>query len=74
MFTGNCDIVFKDGATSDQVSQFASDLGRNGGEVLHIYNGVVNGFSATIPTHFLTSLQASDLIEYIEPDGIVTTQ
>jgi len=67
-------VVFKDTATPAEVNQYANEVANNGGTVFHRYDAVLNGFSAAIPDHFLSFLQASDIIEYIEPDGIVTTQ
>ncbi|KAF8973292.1 hypothetical protein BDZ97DRAFT_1912844 [Flammula alnicola] len=66
-------VVFKDNVTEEQIEQYVKDINNNGGEVVHRYNSILNGFSAAIPDHFLSSLQGSDIIEYIEPDSVVTT-
>ncbi|KAF9478601.1 protease propeptide/inhibitor [Pholiota conissans] len=67
-------VVFKDNATPLQVQQYANDIIAHGGRIFNRYTNILNGFSATIPASFLASLKASHIIEYIEPDGIVTIQ
>jgi len=67
-------VVFKDGVTQDQVQKYADSLHSNGGTVTHRYGAVLNGFAANIPESFFKSLQGDDLIKYIEPNGVVTTQ
>ncbi|RXW15380.1 hypothetical protein EST38_g10475 [Candolleomyces aberdarensis] len=75
--TGKFIVVFKDGVTSAQIDDYASKVNQAGGDVKNRFDqsgGILNGFSATIPTSFLGNLQGDDLISYIEPDGVVTTQ
>ncbi|KAJ3484721.1 hypothetical protein NLI96_g5450 [Meripilus lineatus] len=72
--SGRYIVVFKDSATPEQIEQYANDVHKNGGAVLNRYDSVLKGFAATIPQSFLQSLQGSDLIDYVEPDGVVTTQ
>ncbi|KAI0930618.1 hypothetical protein AcV5_007285 [Taiwanofungus camphoratus] len=48
----------------------------SGGSIGQRFDPVLNGFSATIPEGYLTRLQSlqGDVIDYIEPDGVVKTQ
>ncbi|KAJ7595045.1 hypothetical protein C8J56DRAFT_928269 [Mycena floridula] len=73
--SGKYIVVFKDGVTKDQIQKYADDIKTNGGEIGHTYDSM-NGFSATIPDASLSSLQSlvGDVVEFIEPDGVVTTQ
>ncbi|RDB16741.1 Serine proteinase inhibitor IA-2 [Hypsizygus marmoreus] len=72
--SGKYIVVFKDSATTEQIDQYVEKVNSNGGEVANRYDAVLKGFAATIPDHFLASLQGDDIIDYIEPDSIVTTQ
>ncbi|KAJ3535630.1 hypothetical protein NMY22_g6402 [Coprinellus aureogranulatus] len=75
--SGKFIVVFKDGVTSEQITKYANEVKAAGGEVKDRYDegaGILNGFSATIPASFHANLAADDLVDYIEPDGIVTTQ
>lgn len=72
-------VVFKDDATSDQISQFASDVGRNGkyykyhylvyvatkefigGEVFHIYSGVMNVRGSNFHCYMYVNIDFMDL-------------
>ncbi|KAJ2914973.1 hypothetical protein MD484_g5456, partial [Candolleomyces efflorescens] len=75
--TGKFIVVFKEGVTSAQIDKYASELNQAGGDVKDRFDqgaGILNGFSATIPASFLGNLQGDDLVDYIEPDGVVTTQ
>ncbi|KAF5320931.1 hypothetical protein D9619_001802 [Psilocybe cf. subviscida] len=68
-------VVFKDEATPQQVEQYVKDVNNNGGHVSQRYDGgILNGFAASIPDSFLSHLQSSDAVAYIELDGVVTTQ
>ncbi|KAF5323116.1 hypothetical protein D9611_009230 [Ephemerocybe angulata] len=70
-------VVFKKNVTSDQIEKYAQDVTNAGGEVKDRYDqgaGILNGFSATIPASFHASLQGDSLVDYIEPDGVVTIQ
>ncbi|KIL59126.1 hypothetical protein M378DRAFT_169783 [Amanita muscaria Koide BX008] len=66
-------VVFKDSATKDQIEEYVNNVHANGGKVTHRYD-IINGFAAHLPDNFMSNLQGDDLIESIEPDGIVTTQ
>ncbi|KAJ2925341.1 hypothetical protein H1R20_g11749, partial [Candolleomyces eurysporus] len=75
--TGKFIVVFKDGVTSAQIDKYASEVNQAGGEVKDRFDqgaGILNGFSATIPASFVSNLAGDELISYIEPDGVVTTQ
>ncbi|KAJ3512093.1 hypothetical protein NMY22_g15436 [Coprinellus aureogranulatus] len=75
--SGKFIVVFKEGVTSDQITKYANDVKAAGGEIKDRYDegaGILNGFSATIPASFHANLAADDLVDYIEPDGVVTTQ
>ncbi|KAG8912810.1 hypothetical protein FRC03_008039 [Tulasnella sp. 419] len=67
-------VVFKAHATPEQVEQHANEVQNNGGEVGHRYESVLKGFSAKLDPNYASNLQGNDLIDYIEPDGVVTTQ
>jgi len=69
--------VFKESASSDEINKYADEVSKAGGEVKDRYDTVLKGFSATIPAQFLLQLQTNlqdGPIDYIEPDGVVTTQ
>lgn len=67
-------VVFKKSASKDQIQKYKDDLATNGGTVTHDYGSTLNGFAAEIPDSFVSQLQPNDVIDYIEPDGVVTTQ
>ncbi|GLB37106.1 putative proteinase A inhibitor 1 [Lyophyllum shimeji] len=66
-------VVFKEHATQDQIDEYANKVNTSGGSVTNRYDNVLKGFAAAIPDTFLQSLQGEDIIDYIEPDGVVTT-
>ncbi|TEB25448.1 protease propeptide/inhibitor [Coprinellus micaceus] len=75
--SGKFIVVFKDHVTSEQISKYAAEVKAAGGEIKDRYDegaGILNGFSATIPSSFKASLAGDDLVSYIEPDGVVTIQ
>ncbi|KAI0745678.1 protease propeptide/inhibitor [Earliella scabrosa] len=74
--SGRYIVVFKDHVSQSEIDKHADDVASNGGSVGHRYNTVLKGFSATIPDQYFQKLQSlqGDVIDYIEPDGIVTTQ
>ncbi|EAU84072.1 hypothetical protein CC1G_06934 [Coprinopsis cinerea okayama7 len=78
MSTGKFIVVFKDNVSKADIDQYVSELNTSGGEVTNSYyseGGILNGFAAKIPESFLTSrLQGNEVVDYIEPDGVVTTQ
>jgi hypothetical protein len=75
--SGRYIVVFKKHVGQESINKYVTDVQNSGGEVTHRYNpSVINGFTARIPDSFMTSLQSlqGDIIDYIEPDGVVTTQ
>ncbi|TRM69802.1 hypothetical protein BD626DRAFT_475341 [Schizophyllum amplum] len=69
-------VVFKQGVSQEQIKKHADQVNQNGGEVTQVYDTIMNGFSAKISPEHLQSLNSfvGDEIDYIEPDGKVTTQ
>ncbi|KAI0812720.1 hypothetical protein BC629DRAFT_1589446 [Irpex lacteus] len=70
-------VVFKKDASPDQIEKYASDVNSNGGKVKDVWTSGLKGFSAEIPSFFLTNLQSltgDGPIDYIEEDSVVTTQ
>ncbi|KAH6910729.1 hypothetical protein BKA70DRAFT_1271367 [Coprinopsis sp. MPI-PUGE-AT-0042] len=81
-------VVFKKDVTPEQIDEFISKNGGSGCNSLtqdggiKVTNswykpgegGILNGFAAELHPGFASSLEADSLIDYIEPDGIVTTQ
>ncbi|KAH8828430.1 protease propeptide/inhibitor [Flagelloscypha sp. PMI_526] len=72
-------VVFKKDATQERIDQYASSVESSGGTVTNKYGTVLKGFAAQIPDSYLESLKSDSLqsdspIDYIEPDGVVTTQ
>ncbi|PFH47545.1 hypothetical protein AMATHDRAFT_6640 [Amanita thiersii Skay4041] len=43
-----------------------------GGQVKDEYTNVLKGFSATMPNSLAANFERNDLIEFIEPDTMVT--
>ncbi|TFK54335.1 protease propeptide/inhibitor [Heliocybe sulcata] len=75
--TGRYIVVFKQSASQEEIDKYAQDINSNGGEIKDRYDSIMKGFSATIPAQFLLQMQNSlqdGPIDYIEPDGVVTTQ
>ncbi|KAH9931147.1 protease propeptide/inhibitor [Epithele typhae] len=74
--SGKYIVVFKDNVDQTQVDKFAKDVASNGGTVNQRYDTVLKGFSASIPDAYLQQLQSftGSVIDYIEPDSMVTTQ
>ncbi|KAF8577752.1 protease propeptide/inhibitor, partial [Ramaria rubella] len=69
-------VVFKSNVSKEDIDKYADGVNENGGEVSQRYDSKLKGFAATIPDQYLLSLQSlqGDVIDYIEPDGVVTTQ
>ncbi|KIM38307.1 hypothetical protein M413DRAFT_447812 [Hebeloma cylindrosporum] len=79
MSSGRYIVVFNDNVTSDDITKYADDVKKNGGQVDVRYDetgGILNGFAAKIPDSFLENLKSlqGDVIKYIEVDSVVTTQ
>ncbi|KAG8699429.1 hypothetical protein FRC09_006633 [Ceratobasidium sp. 395] len=73
-------VVFKDDAPKSEIDKSIAELEAAGGKVTNRYDGgVLNGYAAEIPDDHFQTLQSQSLaedskIDYIEPDGVVTTQ
>ncbi|KAF8637049.1 hypothetical protein AX16_010904 [Volvariella volvacea WC 439] len=73
--SGRYIVVFKDSATEAQIQEYVNRVNNSGGAVSHTYDVPgLKGFAATIPDSFLENLQSDSVIDYVEPDQIVTTQ
>ncbi|RPD59777.1 protease propeptide/inhibitor [Lentinus tigrinus ALCF2SS1-6] len=74
--SGKYIVVFKDNVSQNDIDKYAQEVAENGGQVNQRYDTVLKGFSASIPDSYLQQLQSftGSVIDYIEPDGIVTTQ
>ncbi|CAL1707098.1 unnamed protein product [Somion occarium] len=76
--SGNYIVAFKDHVSQAQIDKYIEDVKANGGSIGHKYDAALKGFSAAIPTSYVQQLEAQGLqdgvIDFIEPDGIVTTQ
>ncbi|TFK89108.1 protease propeptide/inhibitor [Polyporus arcularius HHB13444] len=74
--SGRYIVVFKDHVSQGEVDKYANEVAANGGAVKQRYDTVLKGFSASIPDTYLQQLQSfqGSVIDYIEPDGVVTTQ
>ncbi|EJD52668.1 hypothetical protein AURDEDRAFT_158401 [Auricularia subglabra TFB-10046 SS5] len=72
-------VVFKKTASPEQVEEYVNQVSSGGGEVTHRYDAVFKGFAAKLTNQQLQGFQANlaagdSPIDYIEADGIVTTQ
>ncbi|KAG9050747.1 hypothetical protein FS837_002691 [Tulasnella sp. UAMH 9824] len=65
-------VVFKNSATQDEISSFIRDAKDQGAQVKHTYTNVFKGFSASMNPAHMRSLKDHSIIEYIEPDQVVT--
>ncbi|KAG8929168.1 hypothetical protein FRC01_004740 [Tulasnella sp. 417] len=65
-------VVFKNEASQDEISSFISDAKVQGATVNHTYTNVFKGFSASMNPSHMQSLKGHNIVEYIEPDQIVT--
>jgi len=75
VMSGKYIVVFKPNVTKEQIDEYANSVDKNGGQVTHRYDSVLNGFAAELSETSLSQLQSlDDVIDYIEPDGVVTTQ
>ncbi|KAJ7462302.1 protease propeptide/inhibitor [Mycena galericulata] len=77
--SGKYIVVFKSTASQQAIDEFADTVSKEGGEVIHKYGTVMKGFAARLNDNTLVkfnSLQEdpNSIIDYIEPDGVVTTQ
>ncbi|KAJ4483436.1 hypothetical protein J3R30DRAFT_3448447 [Lentinula aciculospora] len=72
-------VTFKDGVSQDEIQKFKDEVTSGGGELGHMYDGLISGFSAKIQPQTLQAFQqqaglSDSIIENIEPDSIVTTK
>ncbi|KAG8896468.1 hypothetical protein FRC01_011792 [Tulasnella sp. 417] len=65
-------VVFKDTATQEQIDNYVQHVNTGGGEVTNRYDAVLKGFAAKLTPNLLSNFQGDDIIDYIEPDQIVT--
>ncbi|KAG6812601.1 hypothetical protein H0H92_001952 [Tricholoma furcatifolium] len=80
--TGKYIVVFKDTATKEQIDDYANNVNNNGVLLIHAMahqKTKEHGFAAQIPDTYFQSLQSQSLqsdsiIDYIEPDGVVSIQ
>ncbi|KAI0332338.1 protease propeptide/inhibitor [Cubamyces sp. BRFM 1775] len=74
--SGKYIVVFKDHVSQSEIDKYVNEVKANGGNVGQRYDSVLKGFSAQIPESYLQRLQSfqGSVIDYIEPDSIVTTQ
>ncbi|KAJ7167372.1 protease propeptide/inhibitor [Mycena crocata] len=77
--SGKYIVVFKSTASEAAIDKFANTVNSDGGEVTHRYDTLLKGFAAILNKNTLAkfnSLQAESdsIIDYIEPDGVLTTQ
>ncbi|KAF9452377.1 hypothetical protein P691DRAFT_756492 [Macrolepiota fuliginosa MF-IS2] len=71
--SGRYIIVFKDKATRAEIEQFIDHLIAEGKIHAH-YDALFKGFSASVPDNLVSLFAVDRIIDFIEPDGIVTTQ
>ncbi|KAJ7188269.1 hypothetical protein C8R46DRAFT_1341082 [Mycena filopes] len=74
--SGKFIVVFKSTATKEQIAEFMDTVKSEDGEIGHVYD---TGFSATLSEKTLNSFKSLQAdgdspIDFIEPDGTVTTQ
>lgn len=55
---------------SDQQTNIVSSVEAMGGSVLYVYDAVINGYSAIIPSSALDLIRSDPSVEYIEADSI----
>jgi len=69
-------VVFRDDTSKEVIENVINQINDTGGEVTNRFNSIMKGFSAKLSDVQLQSLDSlqGGVIEYIEPDGIVTTQ
>jgi len=70
-------VVFNDWATTAQIEEQIEMINNTGGKIIVRYTTIMKGFTATLTPESLSSLQSlvgEGIIEYIEPDSIVSIQ
>ncbi|KAJ6612701.1 hypothetical protein B0H10DRAFT_2222891 [Mycena sp. CBHHK59/15] len=64
-------VVFKPTTSQEEVDKFAQTVHDDGGEVTHHYGSLLKGFAAKLTSKTLQQFSFNDVIDYIQPDGIV---
>lgn len=72
--SGRYIVMFKESASEAQIEQYKERLQAQGGNIYADYEPLLKGFSACVPDELIQSFTQDDLIDYIEPDGVITTQ
>jgi subtilisin family serine protease len=65
-------VAFNNNASANSVNSAAQSATLAGGEILHTYSTVFNGFSATLPEAALNGLARNPNVAYIEADQTVS--
>jgi len=77
--SGKYIVVFKHTASKEDIDKFAESVTDDGGEIIHKYETGLKGFAANLSENTLAKFnsfqkESDSIIDYIEPDGVVTTQ
>ncbi|KAK3829199.1 MAG: serine proteinase inhibitor IA-1 [Benniella sp.] len=70
-------VVFKEDTPPETIEKAIHDVEASGGQVTQRYTEVMLGFAAEFPeasVNALSALEANPQLDYMEDDGIVTTQ
>ncbi|KAF9356694.1 hypothetical protein BGX26_004892 [Mortierella sp. AD094] len=67
-------VIFKDGTPHEEIESAAQDIESSGGTISQRYTSALLGFSAVLPEGYVSALNGNPHVDYIEPDGEVTTQ
>ncbi|MDQ3680048.1 MAG: S8 family peptidase [Actinomycetota bacterium] len=65
-------VVFRRGASREDVRSGRDEARRRGGQVHEEYAHALAGFAATLPSPAIDALRRNPKVEYIEPDAVVT--
>ncbi|KAG0258896.1 hypothetical protein BGZ95_004849, partial [Linnemannia exigua] len=67
-------VIFKEGTCQEDITKAENDIIDQGGNITNRYNTALLGFAASIPESSIQALNIHPSVDYIEPDGVVTTQ
>ncbi|KAF8609533.1 hypothetical protein BDV93DRAFT_518342 [Ceratobasidium sp. AG-I] len=67
-------VVFKESATYAEIEEYISRIKEDGGEIRYQYNSVMKGVAATMSDSLVNSFSQDPVVDFIEPDGVATTQ
>lgn len=68
-------VTFKSDTPEDVIEAEAKKVEESGATIKHRYNAAIKGFSVEVPDDSVSSLSlTSPHINFIEADGVVTTQ